>query len=263
MSSRNREAARPGQPASSAVDSPAASSFSQPELQNEAHGFRNPRIPGNPATQGAGIDPKSLGRLHLVQAQASKDETELLRRHGHSVARKLLAPPGQGKLPQLASVFALSRGAICPTFSSRWPVVRSKRRGDRSREPSGCLRSSRTNCASWLPALCLVTTRFGRSWRHGAGCGSPWPRSGRPPMRFAPGLGSSARVGSARRCVWYRLILLPWPCVPLRYWFGRSGAPYGLLCGWSMRCERSGRDSAAELGQALPTRFSVRAATVR
>ena len=240
MRARTPDAAHSHQQPSTLADSPTAPPFSEPELQQEAHGFRNPRIAGDPATQGAGIDPQALGGLHLVQVQPSKDLAELLRRHGHSIAPNLPATVSQGKLPQVASVPALSVGAICPTFSSRWPVIRWKRHGDTFGEPSACSRSLRTNCASWAPARCRVTTTFARSRWRGAGCGSPWPRSGRPPMRFAPGLGAWAWLGNVRRRVASCPDLLPWSRAPFRSSCGRSGGPREWSCDWSIRYARSG-----------------------
>src|SRR6266851_341315 len=100
--------------------SPSAWPCSKPDLQKQGNGFRNPRISGNPPTHGACIDPQALGGLNLVQAQLAEGVAELPGRHGHGIRRKLPALLGQGKVPQLPSVPALSDRALCPTFSSLW-----------------------------------------------------------------------------------------------------------------------------------------------
>lgn len=77
---------------------PPARPRSQPHLQKQRDGFRNPRIASHPPTHGAFIDPHALGGLNLVQAQLSKGVSELLWRHAHGFNRKVPANVWQGKI---------------------------------------------------------------------------------------------------------------------------------------------------------------------
>lgn len=246
MSSRAGGAAPPCQRRLTGADSPLAPRLSQPELEQQTHGLRNPRIAGDPATEGTRIDPQPLSGLHLVQGQLAQDAAELLRQHGHSGGHNVPAAIQQGKLSQVAAPPALSPGANCPTFSARWPVVRWRPLGNRCARRSSCSRSSTTSCASWAPARCRGTTRFVRLQQRGAECGSLWPLSVRAPTRFALGLGSPASHAHVPRSVRSCSRLPPWSRAQCSPCCGRCGGRCGWSSGWLTPCGRSGRESPSD-----------------
>ena len=202
--------------------------FLEPSTEENRHGLRDPPLAGDPIPHRPGRDAQAGRRADLGEPESLEDGAQLCGGHGHGALKIGTTSP------------CLASRHIVPTLPA-WPIVRSQRRRDASAERSGCSKSSRTSCVSWAPARCRVTTRFGRSWPRNAGCGSPWPRWGRPPMRFAPGLVAWARLGNERRRVASCSDLLPWSRVPLRSSCGRSGGPCECSCDWSIRCGRSGR----------------------
>jgi hypothetical protein len=232
-----------------AVDSPPAPGLPQPYLQKERDGLRNPRIASDPSAHGALIHAQALGRLHLGKPQLSQGMPELLGRQGHSSVDNLSASGEAGKLPHAAES-SLPHRATCPMFSSCCPFVQLNRRSDNSVERFYCWRSLRTNCVSSPPARCRDVPKSGRSLRRGAGCASPWPRSGRRhPARFGRGLGMVGRLGNVHGSVASFVGPLPWSRGPLGSWCGTSGGPCGQSCDWST-CGRSGRESRPGLRQA-------------
>jgi hypothetical protein len=208
----------------------------EPSAEQDRNGLRDAPLSGNPIPHGPGRDPEPGGGSHLGQAELPEDGAQLLGGHGHG---------------------AIKIGTTCPSLASRhvvptlpgWPVVRSQPRSGASGERSGCLRNSRTSCASWAPARCRVTSSFGRSSPHGAGCGSPWRRSGRAPTVSAGGPGSLASHGNVHRSVRSCSRLPPLSRAPSSFCYCRFGGACGRSCVWLTRCGRSGSSSlGARLG---------------
>jgi len=217
--------------------SPAARACPQPRVQEEGNGLRNPRVAGHPATHRPVVHAQAPGSLRLAQAKAAEGIAELLRRHGHSLVRKVWAPRSRGKLPQPPSAHALSPRAICPRFGLRCPVIPQTRRRDTFSEPSGCWRSLRTTCGSPPRASWRATITLGWSWRHAAGCGLPRPSlsRGQRAVRFA----SFGRV-----CPSGGLFSAAPSGLPAGLWSycGRPGGACEPSCDWYLFCERFDRN---------------------
>lgn len=210
--------------------------FLEPSAEENRHGLRDPPLPGDPIPHRPGRHAQAGGGAHLGEPEPLEGGAQLLGGHGHR---------------------ALKIGTTCPCLASRhivptfpaWPIVRSQRRRDASAERSACSKSSRISCVSWAPARCRVTTRFGRSWPRGAGCGSPLPPSDRARIGLASGLGTLARCGNVGRGGGSCSSLPPCSRALSSCCSCRPGGPCGRSCDWRTRCGRSGRNSLLEREQ--------------
>lgn len=229
----------------------------EPRVQEEGDGLRNPRVAGHPAADRPFVDPETLGSLYLAQAQAAEGVTELLRRHGHSAVRKLPGTRSQGKLPKPTLDGILSGRAICPRFSARCLIIWQKRRHGTSAGRSGSCGSSRTNCEFLRRAPWGAGIASSWSWRRAAGCGSLRPGFGRPSVLGIGCFDNSSWSGELPLERWSWLALARRSCSDC------SRDPYELSYDWSLRSERSNRESLREISQKPAAHDSVGKPAVR
>jgi hypothetical protein len=218
------------------IDSRTAGPRAQPRLQEQADGLRNPGRARHPAPHGAFVHSQAPGALDLTPAQPFEGATELLRRHGHSVGRKLPVCRWQGKLPEPTSGSRLSHRAICPRFSSRCLIILQTRPRVTSTAPSCCWKSLRTTSASPARASWVVTITSVWWSQHDGGCGSHGWRCGRPSAL------RGAFCGNLRRSVGSRFRASVWPSSALRSCCGSSHDRCEVSSDWSSRCERFDRE---------------------
>ena len=237
--------------------SAAARACPQPRLHEEGNGLRNPRVSGYPATHSPFVHFQAPGSLHLAQAQAAEGIAELLRRHGHNAVGKVPVAQSQGKLPQPTWGSALSNRAICPRLPARCLVISQTRQHGTSARRSGFWRSSRTNCAFLRRASWGAGITSCWSWGRAAGCGSLWPRCGRPSV-----LGIGCFDNSCSSEVW-SLKGWSWSALAPRSWCDSSRDRCETSCDWSSPSERSGRESLREVSQKPAAHHAVGEPAVR